>query len=60
MNVFNRRPWSTWRMAASENGLDREVALLVARFLPKVGVKGRALAHVGVIDALARAAPVKD
>lgn len=47
-------------MAASENGLDREVALLVARFLPKVGVKGRALAHVGVIDALARAAPVKD
>lgn len=51
---WNRTPRTPapWRVRASELGIDREVALLCARFIGKASVESRALCHAGIIDLL--------
>ncbi|TGS97475.1 MULTISPECIES: hypothetical protein [unclassified Mesorhizobium] len=54
-NRAHRTP-SAWRVAALTHGLDKEIALLLDRFLPKVSMRSRALCHIEIIDLMQKAA----
>lgn len=59
--TWNRaRVPNPWRARAIELGIDKAVAHLIATFVPKIGVKARALTHVGIIDLLEKASRMKD
>ncbi|TPO01473.1 hypothetical protein [Mesorhizobium sp. B1-1-5] len=49
-----------WRENASANGIDGEVRLLIEKFARKAGANARSLCRMLIIDALARAAKMKD